>query len=251
MPLSKKALDVIRENRGACIVLAGFPLGWLAVFLFLPGDFPGGGSGNGVWPYFLYSYLYVLACAGALAYSQRQLRGMILVDPLTNVYNKRYFFRALDTEFSRSRRVDSPLALIRCSLVNVQWLAEELGKSVEFVHRLFCETVASTIRDTDVFSRVDANAYTLLLSNTDDAGAQALSRRLENMVMREYRKMKPSLPDVVAFGTCCTKFCDCRTPIDIYDKAIRAHSLAEASERNRIMSCLDRMMQEHTGQAVQ
>ncbi|GFM37289.1 GGDEF domain-containing protein [Desulfovibrio psychrotolerans] len=247
MPLSKKALDMIRENRVACVVLVGFPLGWLAVSLTLSGK----AAGEGGLPLFLYSYLCVLACLAALAYSQRQIRGMILVDPLTNVYNKRYFFRALDTEFSRSRRVDAPLALIRCSLVNVQWLADELGKSLELVHRLFCETVASTIRETDVFSRVDANAYTLLLSNTDDAGAQALARRLENMIMREYRKMKPSLPDAVAFGTCCTRLCDCRTPIEVYDKAIRAHSLAVASERNRIMSCTDGVAQSRAEQAVQ
>lgn len=232
IPVLKMTRDKLLDNKLAAAGFVAFPVGWMVVYGLVD-------NSGGLWPFFGYACLYVAICMVALAYYVGQLGDMLLTDPVTNVYNKRYFFKALDTEFSRSKRGEAPLALVTFSLVNVPWLADKLGRSAEYVHRVFCETVAATIRNTDVFSRVDANTYTLLLSNTDDAGAQALARRLDNLVMREFRKDNPVLPDVVAFGICCTKFDGCKAPIDIYDNSARAHSRAMESERNRIMSCHD------------
>ncbi|WBF67436.1 diguanylate cyclase [Desulfovibrio subterraneus] len=239
IPLAKQLQDFFKENTALSLCGAVYPLGWVGVYLFVTPQ----GGGLSLWPYFIYSCLYVGGCLGSLAYMHIQLQKVLLVDPVTNVYNKRYFFRALDTEFSRSKRAEAPLALVTFSLLNIGLLSEELGRSPEYVHRVFCETVAGTIRETDVFSRVDPNTYTLLLANTDDAGAQTLARRLETLVMREFRKVKPALADVVAFGICCTQYSGCKEPIDIYDNAAKAHTMALASERNRIMSCMDGVCQ--------
>jgi|GEM_PF-4311727 len=218
---------------GASLLL--FPAGWLAIRYTVVSE---AGACN-VTPLFLYAATYIGIFVCLFVYSQHKLQDMILFDPLTKTYNNRFFFKALDVEFAKSKRNDQPLSVVHFTILNARSLAKELGKTPDYIHRTFSETVATAIRNTDTFSRIDQNNYTLLLANTDETGAQVLARRLEAQVMSVFRKLKSTIPDAIAFGMCSTAFEKCTSAIEVFDNATKALDAARDSERNRIMSCTD------------
>lgn len=234
----KTLLNTPHFSRNAKVLggsLLFFPVGWLAIKYITTTET---GACN-VMPLFLYAAAYIATFVCLYVYSQHKLQDMILVDPLTKTYNNRFFFKALDVEFAKSKRNDQPLSVVHFTIVNARSLAKELGKTPDYIHRTFSEIVASAIRTTDIFSRIDQNNYTLLLTNTDEVGAQVLARRLDAQVMSVFRKIKSTIPDAIAFGICSTGFEKCNSAIEIFDKATKALDAARGSERNRIMSCTD------------
>jgi diguanylate cyclase (GGDEF)-like protein len=115
-----------------------------------------------------------------------QVHLLAITDPLTGLYNRRYFFDAARREFERARRYKAPLAIILIDLDHFKGVNDTYGH-VAGDHVLV--TVASrckqSLRDVDVPARYGGEEFIFLLPETDLTGAHLLAERLRERIKEQ------------------------------------------------------------------
>jgi len=108
-------------------------------------------------------------------------------DPLTGLYNKRYFRMALQKELRRCKRYELDLALLYLDLDNFREINECYG---DLVGNILLKEVAilikNKIRDIDVAARYSGEEFTLLLPETERMGAYLVAERIRQEIERHF-----------------------------------------------------------------
>lgn len=119
----------------------------------------------------------------ALTLANIQLRQTLhtqaIQDPLTGLYNRRFFNDALGRELRRAARRDTPLALMMIDLDHFKRVNDEMGH--EAGDRLLCalaEMLRDSVRAEDVIARYGGEEFMVLLPETALADAVGLAERL-------------------------------------------------------------------------
>jgi len=112
-----------------------------------------------------------------------KLQRQAVIDPLTEVYNRRYFSQALDTEFHRKQRYKDPLSLITFDLDHFKQVNDNYGHGVgDKVLIEVTKTVSRQLRATDVFARVGGEEFAILLPKTTFEEAKKVAEKLRQAV---------------------------------------------------------------------
>ena len=128
----------------------------------------------------------VLATAGLLRvpiiieYDElKKLQLNAVTDPLTSLYNRRYFVESFEKELNRARRYNSPLGLVMLDLHRFKEVNDKHGHPRgDDVLRAAAATLKRALRTSDSAFRIGGDEFALLLPETDAAQALALSRRV-------------------------------------------------------------------------
>ncbi len=108
---------------------------------------------------------------------------MSATDPLTTVYNRRYFQQALDAEVSRAQRHERGLALIMLDIDHFKAVNDEHGHPAgDAVLRVVAHEMASLLREHDVIARYGGEEFAVILPETDKRGIVAVAERLRERV---------------------------------------------------------------------
>ncbi len=106
-------------------------------------------------------------------------RQMAILDPLTEVYNRRYFEELIKKEVERARRHDKPLSLIIIDMDNFKDINEKYGHSAgDHVLQEVARLLKSTFRSTDSIIRYGGDEFIVLLPETGADGSRAAVRKL-------------------------------------------------------------------------
>lgn len=108
-----------------------------------------------------------------------EAKELAYVDDLTELYNVRYLNFILDKEIRRARRYTTPLAVLFMDLDEFKGVNDRHGHLTG--SRMLIEVAAviqRCVRDTDVLVRYGGDEYTVLLPNTDGAGAVVVAERI-------------------------------------------------------------------------
>ncbi|HVL95468.1 MAG TPA: GGDEF domain-containing protein [Solirubrobacteraceae bacterium] len=120
-------------------------------------------------------------------------------DPLTGVYNRRYFFEALEKEVQRSRRYGSQAALVLVDADDFKRVNDTRGHSVgDDVLRGIAQIAAGLLRPADSLARIGGEEFALLLPETSRMDALAVAERLRAAVARA--EIVPGLQMTVSAG---------------------------------------------------
>lgn len=137
--------------------------------------------------------LYVFAAAlGAMAALTRSanrreaaLRAQSITDPLTGLCNRRYFTGRLHSELSRSRRAQTPLALLLVDIDHLKALNDAGGHSAgDHVIREVAQSIVQACRSTDVCARLGGDEFAVLAPATTARQAVELAHRLQAATRR-------------------------------------------------------------------
>lgn len=102
-----------------------------------------------------------------------------LKDPLTGLYNRAAMNDALSREIKLARRNKSPVSLILIDIDHFKTINDTYGHSVgDTVLRSLASTITSCIRTTDILARFGGEEFSIVLNNTDVAGAKLLAERI-------------------------------------------------------------------------
>ncbi|HEX6304161.1 MAG TPA: diguanylate cyclase [Anaerolineales bacterium] len=133
------------------------------------------------------SFLESLAIHVALTIMNARLHELVRhqarTDALTGAYNRRYFLSQAELEFSRAERYGKPLSIILLDLDHFKDVNDTYGHHTgDDVLQSVAERFRDNIRPADIMGRYGGEEFTILLPETDLAGARQLADRLRTQI---------------------------------------------------------------------
>jgi diguanylate cyclase (GGDEF)-like protein len=132
----------------------------------------------------------VLAVTAALALERenfarqsQELSLLAAVDPLTGLFNRRYFEARLDVELERARRHGTELALLFVDIDDFKVFNDSFGHLTgDSVLRHVAETLRRAVRALDVCTRYGGDEFAVLVSGADPEAALRSAERIRQRV---------------------------------------------------------------------
>ena len=134
-----------------------------------------GQSAGVLFAFRLFSFLLAAIVATlyfALIKSYQRNRKLALHDPLTRLANRRFFDRYLDQSLAVARRNNQKLCLLYLDLNNFKPINDTYGhKKGDQVLVAIAQRLNSTLRHSDLISRIGGDEFVVILSNFCEANA--------------------------------------------------------------------------------
>ncbi len=110
---------------------------------------------------------------------EEELRNLAVTDPLTGVYNRRYFLEELQREMNRNHRNACPFSLIMLDIDHFKAVNDRFGHEAgDRVLKELAETIRKRIRVSDLLARWGGEEFLILLVNTNLRPAVTLAEDL-------------------------------------------------------------------------
>ena len=130
------------------------------------------------------------------------LRSLSMIDPLTDLYNRRFAEQRLAAEVARTQRMGHPLALLMLDLKGFKQFNERYGREAgDQALRAFAARMTSVIRSSDLAVRLDGDKFMILLP---ECLTEQLTRILARLTPFDFNWNGEKIP--VAFTAACKQF---------------------------------------------
>lgn len=129
-------------------------------------------------------------------------------DPLTYVFNKKYYEEWIPQQIAEARVAKQPFSIIVGKIDNLKEISEQLGN--KYYNRALknaAKVLGSALRDSDFVARVDDNLFAIYLSGADAKTAKSVFERvLESVNKIEIKKNAQKKINLkMLFGICSSK----------------------------------------------
>jgi diguanylate cyclase (GGDEF)-like protein len=149
------------------------------------------------------SVLRVLAAPAALALARERAVGhaeafahAAAIDPVSGLFNRRYFHIRIDEELQRSRRHDIPVALLMMDLDDFKAINDSYGHLVgDAIIKETAEILRRSVRVFDVCTRFGGEEFAIIMPGSGADDATRVAERIRNRI-EAYRSPYPHLPDL-------------------------------------------------------
>ncbi|MBI2776555.1 MAG: GGDEF domain-containing protein [Chloroflexi bacterium] len=182
--------------------------------------------------------LLLLAYVGSvIGREQRRTRDAALrlsaVDPLTGLFNRSFFFAALEREMDRSARSGRGFCLLMLDLDELKAINDTAGHHAgDAALRAVADTIRSGIRKIDVASRYGGDEFVALLPETDPTGGWVLAEKIRIGVAARQLDAAGSSPTVSVGVVAYPR--DGATADGLMVSADRAMYASKRAGRNRV-----------------
>ncbi len=104
-------------------------------------------------------------------------------DPLTNIYNRRFFNEEMKRMFNKR---SAPFGLIIMDLDGLKIVNDVLGHSEgDSVIKRFADILKSSIRQNDILARIGGDEFVIIAPNTDEDGIKTQMQRIEKKLEKD------------------------------------------------------------------
>ncbi len=111
------------------------------------------------------------------------LREQAFFDPLTQVYNRRFFDETLQKEISRSRREQKMVGLVLVDIDHFKKLNDNFGHQFgDEVLQLVAKTLNTTTRDADTLARYGGEEFVVIAHQPSVEGLTVLAERMRRSI---------------------------------------------------------------------
>jgi diguanylate cyclase (GGDEF)-like protein len=177
-----------------------------------------------------------LAVAISHARLFKQVQAQAVTDPLTGLYNRRYFQDCLDRELKAADRHGSIVSLIMLDLDHLKRINDTLGhRAGDACLAHVGNMMRATVRDLDICARYGGEEFVILLPKCDRDSALNVAERLReaiaNTPVAEVGQVTASI-GVASYPT-YARSCE-----ELIEMADRAMYLAKAAGRNRVRTLM-------------
>ena len=112
-----------------------------------------------------------------------QLQQMAIMDGLTEVFNRRYFYELAEIEFRRTRRYHNALSLVILDVDNFKHINDSFGHTVgDQVLKHLANCIRETTRESDLIGRYGGEEFVILMPETALPAALDAAERLRMVV---------------------------------------------------------------------
>jgi len=131
----------------------------------------------------------------------RKLQINAATDPLTGLYNRRFFDDFFEKELNRAVRYSHRLALVVFDLHRFKEVNDRYGHPQgDLLLQMAASTLRKSLRTSDYAFRIGGDEFALLLPQSDPEQAAALSRRLRSAYTTAIEPLHMGIPLALDFG---------------------------------------------------
>lgn len=156
------------------------------------------------------------------------LKSSSSIDPVSGVYNQKYFIEQANKFLSAAERHQFPISIILCDIENFLTIKKQGGQqaSDELIKRV-AKVLKHEMRQEDFIARFSSEVFVLLLPQTRENGAELIAERIELEISNlPIDTIDCSEPIVVKTGvTSITQFTDIQSSItEVQNKLFASRS---------------------------
>ncbi|OGQ50034.1 MAG: hypothetical protein A3I09_00110 [Deltaproteobacteria bacterium RIFCSPLOWO2_02_FULL_47_10] len=132
----------------------------------------------------------------------KELYKMAIIDPATNVYNKRFFLERFKEEFGHAKRSKMPLSLFMIDIDFFKKINDTHGHLAgDMILHQLAKTVKTMVRGEDIFARYGGEEFVAVLRGTNKTGAFNLAERIRNKIAStSYIFEEHNIPLTISIG---------------------------------------------------
>lgn len=162
-----------------------------------------------------------------------------IIDPILDIYNRRYFDRRIDEETQRSRRYNQPLSIIIFEVDQFKSIVKKQGALVgDVVLRKVSDYLVAAVRSSDIVARYDEHKIVIATTQTKPDMAIMLADRLRGEieklnVLPSNESTEDALQITVTAGVSCVED-RIKSGFDLTDVAEKAMKRANTEGNNRV-----------------
>jgi len=163
-----------------------------------------------------------------------KLEFLAITDPLTELYNRRHFEAAIENEFVRTLRYQSPTSCIMIDIDHFKRINDQYGhRAGDMVLKEIARLIKCCIREIDTAARWGGEEFSVLLpQTTQDAAVNVAQRTSRSVSDYAFTSFTEKITVSIGIATVPEK------TIDTAEKLIHASDLAlykaKANGRNRV-----------------
>ncbi len=191
------------------------------------------------WELKLFSLLtnfMAVALSNAKIYTH--LERVSLTDPLTGLFNRRYFENYLHKELARAERFNRPFSLVMMDIDNFKNFNDQLGHPAgDSLLKSIADIMAETARTSDIITRYGGEEFCIILPEITPDGAKIFSERLRHIIHAhpfENRNVQPEGRITISMGTASYPK-NAQRVEDLIKKADTALYHAKRKGKNRVV----------------
>lgn len=171
-----------------------------------------------------------------VAYRTHQLRELASRDPLTGLYNRRYFSEVLQRCYAEAVRYRTDLSCIMIDLDDFKSANDAFGHQVgDQVLQLAAGTIVGQLRTADVAARYGGDEFILLLPQTDADRAHVLGGRIVERFNSELDERVPGSSVRMSMGIASLSTLESDNAEALIRGADHALYMAKTAGKNRIV----------------
>jgi two-component system, cell cycle response regulator len=163
---------------------------------------------------------------------------LAIVDPLTKLHNRRYFFNRLTSILQAGLERGQSLSLLVMDIDHFKSVNDTYGHDIGDVVLIECaQRLGKFVREHDVVARFGGEEFVILLNDTDSQTAQLVAERLRLSIERTpigAQNGQIIVPITVSIGVCSTMDAS-RSADSLFKLADEALYQAKRAGRNRVM----------------
>jgi two-component system cell cycle response regulator len=165
-----------------------------------------------------------------------EMERLAITDFLTGIYNIRYLYHNLESEFSRASRYNYPLGCLMFDIDHFKKINDTYGhRTGDKVLREFTTVVSGLTRKSDVFARYGGEEFIMILPQTTLKGSITNAKRLAEAIKNHrFKDIRKSDSITISIGIASYPHARIKTQDDLIDRADDALLKAKSSGRNRI-----------------
>jgi len=189
-------------------------------------------------------YLMMLTNAfGYLLLTKEKLQGELarleIIDPLTDVPNRRGFYQALAPWMALARRPGQPTALVILSLDQFKRVNDSYGHNAgDVALKAMVDTCKKQLRDSDLIGRLGGAEFAIQLPRTSLEDAKMVSERVRNAIATMPVKTERALISLTASMGVTTIRADDST-VSLFKRADEALQVAKLRGQNQVAEAPD------------
>jgi diguanylate cyclase (GGDEF)-like protein len=112
-----------------------------------------------------------------------EIKEMVFKDPLTNIYNRRYFFDVAQKMFLTAKRTDKEVSVIMCDIDHFKQINDTYGhQSGDLVIIKTAEILKNSVRKNDIVCRYGGEEFVILLYDCPSKFALLIAEKIRKAI---------------------------------------------------------------------
>ncbi len=143
--------------------------------------------------------LEIKSLVAELEKDKEKFKDMAYKDPLTGIYNRRFFFEEAKIIIEQVKRTNTPICIAMYDIDNFKRVNDTYGHDMgDVVIKDFAKTIVNSIRKSDIPARIGGEEFAVLFYNTDINNAF----KVTDKIRQDFEASTHTLNDITIKCTC-------------------------------------------------